>query len=63
MSPVKQTNAKTTATNCACGDERKAVSVDPEIKAATPLKLHHAVVHDIGAQQCNPSDAGTQHLK
>ena len=30
---------KMTATNCACGDERRAASVDPEIKAATLRRL------------------------
>ncbi|WP_158748445.1 metal-sensitive transcriptional regulator [Acidobacterium sp. S8] len=30
---------KMTAVNCACGDERKAASVDPEIKAATLRRL------------------------
>jgi CsoR family transcriptional regulator, copper-sensing transcriptional repressor len=39
MTNKKETTEKTTAVNCACGDERKAVSVDPEIKAATLRRL------------------------
>lgn len=32
-------SGKKSAANCACGDERKAVVVDPEIKAATLRRL------------------------
>ncbi len=32
-------NKKQTNAHCACGDERKAVKVDPEIKAATLRRL------------------------
>ncbi|HVW76806.1 MAG TPA: metal-sensitive transcriptional regulator [Alloacidobacterium sp.] len=32
-------SGKKSAVNCACGDERKAVVVDPEIKAATLRRL------------------------
>lgn len=39
MSNKKQTTVKPAAANCACGDERKAVAVDPEIKAATLRRL------------------------
>jgi DNA-binding FrmR family transcriptional regulator len=36
----KQTSPQSAATvNCACGSERKAVDVDPEIKAATLRRL------------------------
>jgi DNA-binding FrmR family transcriptional regulator len=39
MSPSKQTAVKPPAVNCACGDNRKATAVDPEIKAATLRRL------------------------
>ena len=39
MSADKLSVVKTSSVNCACGDERKAVSVDPEIKAATLRRL------------------------
>lgn len=35
----KRTGGKVASTNCACGNERKAVAVDPEIKAATLRRL------------------------
>jgi DNA-binding FrmR family transcriptional regulator len=39
MSHSKQTTIKPIPVNCACGDDRKAVGVDPEIKAATLRRL------------------------
>ena len=39
MSPGKQIAVKPAAVNCACGDDRKAAAVDPEIKAATLRRL------------------------
>ena len=39
MSPAKQNKQKATAVNCACGDDRKAIAVDPEIKAETLRRL------------------------
>jgi DNA-binding FrmR family transcriptional regulator len=38
MTTKNQTPVKS-AVSCACGDERKAVAVDPEIKAATLRRL------------------------
>ena len=39
MNAKKTVTAKAPAANCACGDERKASGVDPEIKAATLRRL------------------------
>jgi CsoR family transcriptional regulator, copper-sensing transcriptional repressor len=39
MSYSKRTTIKPIPVNCACGDDRKAVGVDPEIKAATLRRL------------------------
>ena len=39
MTDKKQATAKTAAAHCACGDQRKATGVDPEIKAATLRRL------------------------
>src|ERR1700740_1249268 len=39
MNQEKRSGGKTAAVNCACGDNRKAVGVDPEIKAATLRRL------------------------
>src|SRR5262249_3595439 len=35
----KQTTSVSASVNCACGNDRKAVAVDPEIKAATLRRL------------------------
>lgn len=35
----RRINGKDTSANCACGNERKAAGVDPEIKAATLRRL------------------------
>jgi len=35
----KRTTGNTASAHCACGDNRKAVAVDPEIKAATLRRL------------------------
>jgi CsoR family transcriptional regulator, copper-sensing transcriptional repressor len=39
MTDKKQPSAKPASVHCACDDERKAVAVDPEIKAATLRRL------------------------
>jgi CsoR family transcriptional regulator, copper-sensing transcriptional repressor len=39
MKQSKQLSSTGTSVNCACGNERKAVAVDPEIKAATLRRL------------------------
>jgi CsoR family transcriptional regulator, copper-sensing transcriptional repressor len=39
MTQSKRSKNKAAPVNCACGDERKAASVDPEIKAATLRRL------------------------
>jgi len=39
MTNNKRATDNAVAVNCACGNERKAVAVDPEIKAATLRRL------------------------
>jgi DNA-binding FrmR family transcriptional regulator len=39
MNQGKRSGSKTAPVNCACGDDRKATGVDPEIKAATLRRL------------------------
>jgi CsoR family transcriptional regulator, copper-sensing transcriptional repressor len=39
MMKKSQLPVKPASVNCACGEERKAVAVDPEIKAATLRRL------------------------
>jgi DNA-binding FrmR family transcriptional regulator len=39
MSPNPKSTVKAAAANCACGDERRATGVDPEIKSATLRRL------------------------
>jgi DNA-binding FrmR family transcriptional regulator len=39
MTTNKHATGKAVPVNCACGNERKAVAVDPEIKAATLRRL------------------------